>query len=171
MFASTEPGVSYACRLDGAPGFTPCARSFTPRGLGPGDHVLRVRATDAAGNVDGSPAERSWSIASPPPPAAPIEVELTYKAKARSTATTFRSLKLTGVPAGATVRVACKGRSCPRKSLRIASPNGGTVKLRPFQRRRLRVGTKLTIRVSKDGMTDAVLVLKVRARKPPRVTS
>ena len=51
------------------------------------------------------------------------------------------------------------------------SPAGGTVTLKPFQRERLRPGTTLTIRVRKGGMLDAVFVLKVRAGRPPRVTS
>jgi hypothetical protein len=88
----------------------------------------------------------------------------------RKAGTALRSLRLTGVPAGAVVRATCEGRSCPRKSLRIVSAAGGVVKLKPFQDQRLRPGTTLTIRVTKAGMTDAVLVLKVRSRRPPRVS-
>ena len=95
---------------------------------------------------------------------------LAHTARVRKAGTRFKSLALRGVPAGATVRVACKGGSCPRKSLTIASPAGGVVKLEPFQRKRLRAGTQLTIAVTKAGMTADVIVLKVRAGRPPRVT-
>ncbi|MBN8232186.1 OmpA family protein [Corallococcus macrosporus] len=56
---SDETGVSYACSLDDGP-FTPCSDPalFT---VTPGPHTLAVRATDAAGNVDASPATWSWS--------------------------------------------------------------------------------------------------------------
>jgi hypothetical protein len=52
-FASTEPG-SFQCSLDGGP-FAPCTSPFSAR-LRRGAHTLRVRATDAAGNTDGTPA-------------------------------------------------------------------------------------------------------------------
>ncbi|MFB1478904.1 Ig-like domain-containing protein [Corallococcus sp. RDP092CA] len=54
-----EPGVTYACSLDDGP-FTSCADPaiFT---VTAGPHTLAVRATDAAGNTDGSPATWSWS--------------------------------------------------------------------------------------------------------------
>ncbi|WP_304504116.1 Ig-like domain-containing protein [Corallococcus sp. EGB] len=56
---SNETGVTYACSLDDAP-FTPCSDPalFT---VTPGAHTLAVRATDAAGNVDPTPATWSWS--------------------------------------------------------------------------------------------------------------
>lgn len=60
-FASDEEGVAYECSLDEDP-FTPCAARYT---LAPGTHVLRVRAVDAAGNVDLSPAETQWKVKLP----------------------------------------------------------------------------------------------------------
>jgi len=59
-FTSSEPGSSFECSLDGA-GFAPC---ISPRieEVGKGKHVFQVRATDAAGNVDGSPAIDDWKV-------------------------------------------------------------------------------------------------------------
>ncbi|MGE6761436.1 Ig-like domain-containing protein [Corallococcus interemptor] len=56
---SNEPGVTYACSLDEGP-FTPCSDPalFT---VASGPHSLAVRATDAAGNVDPTPATWSWT--------------------------------------------------------------------------------------------------------------
>ena len=69
------------------------------------------------------------------------------------------------------MRVRCAGRSCPRRSLRIASTAGCVVKLKPFEGKRMRPGTKLTFRVTEAGLADAVLSVELRARRPPRVTS
>jgi hypothetical protein len=60
-FAANERGSTFECSLDGAP-FGPCLRSQAFPGLAPGDHTLRVRATDVAGNTDATPASYSWTI-------------------------------------------------------------------------------------------------------------
>jgi hypothetical protein len=60
-FVSSESGSSFECALDGA-AFAACESPWTLGGLGLGDHVLAVRAIDAAGNVDPSPAEWRWSV-------------------------------------------------------------------------------------------------------------
>jgi hypothetical protein len=59
-FSATEP-ASFECSLDGAP-FALCAspKSYTP--LRPGDHRFEVRAVDAAGNADPTPALHAWKI-------------------------------------------------------------------------------------------------------------
>jgi hypothetical protein len=59
---STEPGGSFACSLDGAP-FSPCTSPKTYSALTEGSHTFSVRATDAAGNTDATPATRTWTIA------------------------------------------------------------------------------------------------------------
>lgn len=60
-FASNEAEVSYECGLDTEP-FTPCPATYS---LTPGAHTLRVRAVDAAGNTDPSPAEHTWTVRLP----------------------------------------------------------------------------------------------------------
>jgi hypothetical protein len=60
-FSSNEAPVSYECALD-TESFTPCMAGYT---LAPGDHTLRVRAVDAAGNTDPSPAEYQWTVRLP----------------------------------------------------------------------------------------------------------
>ena len=69
-FESTESGSSFECSLDGAE-FSQCFSPQSYSGLAPGDHSFQVQATDAAGNLDLSPATRSWAIAQPPPPPPP----------------------------------------------------------------------------------------------------
>lgn len=53
-FSSSEAGGSFLCRLDGKP-FKPCTSPRSYRHLKPGRHTFRVKAVDAAGNVDASP--------------------------------------------------------------------------------------------------------------------
>jgi DNA-directed RNA polymerase specialized sigma24 family protein len=58
---SNEVEVTYECSLDGR-AFTACPPTVTFRVLPPGDHTFAARARDEAGNVDGTPARRRWTI-------------------------------------------------------------------------------------------------------------
>lgn len=53
--------ISFQCQLDGA-SFKPCRSPKTYRGLKSGVHVFRVRAKDALGQTDQSPAVRRFRI-------------------------------------------------------------------------------------------------------------
>ncbi len=66
-FSSNESNVTYECSLDGA-AFTACSDPSTFAGVAEGDHTLQVRARDAAGNVDPTPASANWTYRPPPPP-------------------------------------------------------------------------------------------------------
>jgi Ca2+-binding RTX toxin-like protein len=63
VFSSTEPDSAFECALDGAT-FNSCASPQDYAGLSDGPHTFRVRATDAAGNTDPTPAELSWTVGS-----------------------------------------------------------------------------------------------------------
>jgi uncharacterized repeat protein (TIGR01451 family) len=63
-FRSNEPGTTFECSLDGAT-FGPCSSPLTLSDLGPGPHVLEVRAVDAAGNT-GPVARQEWTVWSRP---------------------------------------------------------------------------------------------------------
>ena len=64
--AASEPGASFECRLDGA-AWTACPGAAAYTGLIEGRHVFEARAADSAGNVDTSPAGRSWTVDVTPP--------------------------------------------------------------------------------------------------------
>jgi hypothetical protein len=60
-FASTESGSTYECKLD-AGSYAGCTAPKSYSGLSSGAHTFSVRATDAAGNTDASPASWTWTI-------------------------------------------------------------------------------------------------------------
>jgi hypothetical protein len=183
----SEAGATFLCSLDSA-GFASCPTDYTLSGLGVGRHTMRVKARDAAGNDDATPASRTWTIegrttpptvtptptpsATPTPtvtPPAPVIVNATLSTDRTAFAayTIFRRLTLKGVPRGATVTVNCKGKKCPSK--RFTSKRSGAVKLKKFTKKKLRVGTKLTIRVTKDGAIGKQFVIKIRKAKAPAI--
>jgi LPXTG-motif cell wall-anchored protein len=75
-FTGTEPTPSFECSLDGA-AFQSCTSPHVLSGLSVGSHTFRVRAVDAAGNVDATPASLSWAVTAVPVTAAPTTTNLT----------------------------------------------------------------------------------------------
>ena len=65
-FASSDLGSSFECSLDSA-AFESCASPKSYTGLTSGSHTLQVRATDVAGNLDATPASRTWTVDTTPP--------------------------------------------------------------------------------------------------------
>ena len=64
-FTATEPGSTFECRIDGG-AFTGCSSPKAYTSLAAAPHTFEVRATDPAGNVDPTPATRSWTISAGP---------------------------------------------------------------------------------------------------------
>jgi hypothetical protein len=60
-FSSSEPGSSFACKLDKRT-YRACTSPRIYRRLKPGRHVFRVKARDGAGNVDATPAIKRFRI-------------------------------------------------------------------------------------------------------------
>jgi hypothetical protein len=52
--------------------YSACTSPHSVSDLTVGSHTFRVRATDPAGNVDGSPASRTWTVEASPGPCAPV---------------------------------------------------------------------------------------------------
>jgi parallel beta-helix repeat protein len=66
-FSASEAGSTFQCSLDGA-AFATCTSPRAYSNLSIGSHSFAVRARDAAGNVDATPASYAWVIEAPPPP-------------------------------------------------------------------------------------------------------
>jgi len=64
-FTSTENGSTFECSLDAA-AYSLCEAPRAYQNLSEGKHAFLVRATDAVGNRDETPAERSFEVAIPP---------------------------------------------------------------------------------------------------------
>jgi hypothetical protein len=60
-FTSTEPGSTFECRLDGT-AYRACTSPWASPRLKPGRHVFSVRARDAAGNTDTTPAHQAFRV-------------------------------------------------------------------------------------------------------------
>ena len=62
-FESSEPNSTFECRLDGGE-WLPCEspKTYPAAGLTQGGHTFAVRATDALGNTDPTPATRSFTF-------------------------------------------------------------------------------------------------------------
>ena len=60
-FDASQAGSTFECKLDGG-AFGPCTSPRTYTSLSEGTHSFEVRATNAGGFTDGTPASRTWTI-------------------------------------------------------------------------------------------------------------
>jgi PKD repeat protein len=73
---SASEASTFECSLDTAL-FAACSSPATYTALVDGSHTFRVRATDAAGNTDPTPAQQSWTVQPNVPPTARFTVSCT----------------------------------------------------------------------------------------------
>ncbi|HEV2711838.1 MAG TPA: S8 family serine peptidase, partial [Gaiellaceae bacterium] len=65
-FTASKVGSMFECSLD-AVGFYPCTSPRTYDTVAAGPHTFRVRAVDAAGRTDPTPATLTWTVPAPTP--------------------------------------------------------------------------------------------------------
>jgi hypothetical protein len=63
-FVSIEPNTSFACSVDNK-AFVACSSPYAVKRLKPGKHTFEVRAIDAVGNLDPTPATKTWKVKRP----------------------------------------------------------------------------------------------------------
>lgn len=102
-------------------------------------------------------------------PAPPVRVlfDLAYTFAATRRGTVLRNLAAEVEP-GARITAACrtaKNKRCTRT--RDLARGAASARLKSFEGKRLPVGARLTVRVTKDGMIGAVKTLTIRKRKAP----
>jgi hypothetical protein len=102
-FAATESGARFECSLDkGA--FSRCTSALTLGPLSPGAHSFAVRARDAAGNIDASPATLTFTILSPPVNRGPDPVAVIATAFAQDLNNAVGQLRTSELPTLARAR-------------------------------------------------------------------
>ena len=130
-FSATEAGSSFECRLD-SQAFAACTSEHTTAALADGEHTFEVRATDALGNADASPAGRTFTVDAIPdtvpdndPPQTKIDQAPKDKLKVRKTATV--SYRFSSDEAGSTFRCEFDGKALAQCSspLRISKVGRG----------------------------------------------
>jgi hypothetical protein len=162
-FSSDAAGSSFECRIDAA-AFTPCASPFTATRRLRGAHQFRVRAKDAVGNVDPTPASRRFTGL------LEIRSAVTH-VWSSGTATTVVRLVVKHVPAGARVRMRCRGAGCPFGSTSVTRRRDGRAVLTGRLRgARLAPGTVLEIRITAPLAIGKVVRFTVRSGAVPRFT-
>jgi len=104
-----------------------------------------------------------------PAPLVKLTSQLTWEHTAFKRYTILRALTMKGVPAGAEVTVTCSGTSCPKRRAVYRTRKAGRVVLSAFRGKKLRVGTKLEVQVTKPGALTQVKRVTIRANQRPRV--
>ena len=78
----------------------------------------------------------------------------------------FRSLALKGIPRDSTVKVRCRGATCPRARQTIHGARG-RVALKAFTGHRLAPGTRLEAAVTSAGRVGVVKLMRIRRSRSP----
>jgi hypothetical protein len=180
-FGATEADSSYQCRLDGG-SWAGCQPRKVYADLSVGRHAFEVRATDAAGNVDPSPAGKAWTIQLPAAATASVPRLISPFPIVRIAGSLTRNgvrlrLFLVNTPAGSKVTVRCKGASCPFSKRSRAASNAiaaqvyaraaKVVRIRTLEKHIYRAGVRIEVFVTKPGMIGKYTRFKIRKGKAP----
>jgi len=165
-FSASESGSTFQCKLDSGSWAT-CASPKSLGGLAVGAHTFSVRATDAAGNVDSTPASRGWTVEAeqapppppPPPPAEGCTTTVSSVAAAQSSVASAAPGAVVCLANGSYGKVALEATKAePGVTLRAANPGGATIAGASLQGKNLTLArfvstSSVTIKPGAQGMT------------------
>ena len=137
---SSEPGTSFECKLDSG-SYAPCSSPKTTSHLADGSHTFYVRATDAAGNTDPTPASRTFTVKTAVVGVSGSTLVVTAAAGAKDnfaiTSPSASVLRVTDLPSGAyTGSGVHTGAGCTRSGDHTASCNASGITLIQVSSRR-----------------------------------
>jgi hypothetical protein len=164
---ATSPITAYAWDLAGNGVFAVGKQLISTSFATPGNHLVRLRVTDASGHSS-AVAEAIAVTARPLPIIHPFPI-VRITSTDTSSGVLVHLLKVQA-PSGARISVTCEGRGCPMKSAaRVAVAHKGKVPPVEFSRfeRSLSAGVTLVIRVSKSGEIGKYTSFAVRRGKLP----
>ena len=151
-FTAADAGGSevagFECRLDGAP-FAACSSPVALAGLAPGPHTFAVRATDAVGNVEGTPASHSWNIAAIETPVA--EEPVSQQPVSQQP---VNQAPVTQEPAS----------PAPAAQTPATKPTAAQLTLGVSRRLVFRPGARVTCRMTTGALDTCVVVVRVRGK-------
>jgi hypothetical protein len=157
---ANEP-AELMCRVDGRP-FEVCASPYTLPVLAPGPHTFEAYAIDVAGNADARRAKHAWTVAAPKPVATPSTTPAPVPQEPQTAAVV--EAPVSAAPATLAPRIALTLRYRFRhgrftrfeatgpEAVRV-TVNKRAVTLKRLVGKRLRNGTKITVRSGADSRT------------------
>jgi hypothetical protein len=165
-FTATEAGSSFECKLDSA-SWAGCSSPKALSGLAVGSHAFSVRAKDAAGNVDSTPASRSWTVEAEPGPGPEPEPEPSESCTTTVSSVSAAQSSVASAAPGAVVCLADGSygkvtleatKAKPGVTLRAAHPGAATIAGASLQGENLTLARFIdtqgvTIQPGADGMT------------------
>ena len=80
----------------------------------------------------------------------------------------LRRLRISDIPAGATVQLRCRGKGCPFKRKRFPVRNGRADASKAVRKGKLRRGTRIQVRITKPGAIGKVVIYEVPKKGLPR---
>jgi Bacterial Ig domain/Divergent InlB B-repeat domain len=189
---AAEPGATFRCRVYPAaltpPAFGSCsaAASHTAGGFAPGTYSFEAVATDAVGNVDPTPAKRTFTVLATTTTTTTtkttehdpgggddalrsLDIGLSHLWAVSGGRSRVLKLTVKRLPKGAEVEVRCKGRGCGFKRKTLTA-DGSKLKLKKlFGRRKLRAGARVEVRVTAAGHIGKVFRYTARTgRRVPK---
>lgn len=154
-FEFSPAGVAFECKLDDEPDFSACDSGVSYSGLSRGSHKFEVRAKDAAGNTDPTPARRAWTVDATAPTVSSVSPADGAKRVPRtaSVKATFSEAMKPETLTASTVTLVKTGTTTPIPATVSYDAASQTVTLKPSSRLAL---TKYTVMVKggTGGATD-----------------